>query len=645
MLVQLSDLHFRYPGVEIFAGITWQIDPGCRVGLVGPNGCGKSTLLRLIAGSQAPDAGAVSRARDVEIGYLRQSSESHSEGDLLGALLAPFARIVQLRSERARVLQALENAPDDEAALKAYGQVQHEYELVGGDSLEGRVREIVADLGFAESDLGRPLTSFSGGEQGRIELARVLVRDPDLLLLDEPTNHLDIEATERLEARLKASRRALVLVSHDRAFLNAVCTEIIEIAGKRLERYRGNFDRYNVERKQRMALVHAEIEKQRSEIAKLEDFVARNHAGQKARQATSRKRTLERIERIDVPEDPWARSEGMRLKFTMAEHRGARQMLRAEELTLAHGGTEPLVTALNLTIERGDRLGIVGPNGCGKTTLLKALVSLTAPTGGAVHQAKQVSLGHFDQQRSDLDDTRNLLEEIQSVRGDLTTEAVRGILGRLRFGNDEVFRPVSSLSGGERSRLALGKLAMMPYNLLALDEPTNHLDIPAREALEEALAAYPGTLIVVSHDRYFLDRIVTKLLYFDAAGVGQHWGNYSELRQRQARQGAPEAPASTPVQAARQKDKADRAAQREQQRLQRRQRERAERRFQELEERIGSLEEELAAIQVRLERAGDDWETLEQEAALRQAREAELARTLEEWEQLGTALEGEQESD
>jgi len=641
MLVQLSDVHFGYPGVEILSGVTWQLDPGCRVGLVGPNGCGKSTLLRLIAGTQTPDAGNVSRTRDCEIGYLRQSSETSTEGDLLSALLAPFSRIVELRRLLLVALQALDEHPENAAALASYGQAQHEYEMVGGDSLEHRIKEIVRDLGFDEQDLGRELRSFSGGEQGRIELARVLVRDPNLLLLDEPTNHLDIEATERLEQRLRTSRSGLVVVSHDRAFLNAVCTSMVEIAGQKLERYRGDFDQYNAQRKQRMALAHAGIEKQHGEISRLQGYIAKNQVGQRARQANSRKRALERIERIELPEDPWARSEGMKLRFAVAEHRGAREMLRAEHVTLRHGDAPPLVSDLDLVVERGDRLGIVGPNGCGKTSLLKVLVGLVGPDGGEVHQAKQVTLGHFDQQRTDLTGDHNLLEEIRSVRGDLGEETVRGILGRLRFGDDEVFRPVSSLSGGERSRLALGKLAMMPHNLLALDEPTNHLDIPAREALEEGLVGYRGTLVVVSHDRYFLDRIVTKILYFGADALSLHWANYTELRERLSRPGERTADAPPPQTTEQQRDKADRAEKREAERQEKRHLERARRRFGELEQQIASLESRLAALDESLAQGGDDWERLQQETAERQRLEGCLDEALAGWEALGTELESE----
>jgi ATP-binding cassette subfamily F protein 3 len=645
MLVQLADVGFGFPGVELFSGVTWQVDPGSRVGLVGPNGCGKSTLLRLLSGDEAPDQGQVSRNRDCEIGYLRQSHETRGVGTLLEALLAPFERILELRRERLVALEALERDPADEQALQAYGHAQHEYEMKGGDSLEARVKEIVRDLGFLEGDLERPLGSFSGGELGRIELARVLVREPDLLLLDEPTNHLDIEATEALERRLRETRSAVVMVSHDRAFLNAICTEIIEIVGQGLERYRGNFDDYQQERAARMARIRAEIDKQQTELDKLQDYIARNHAGQKARQARSRKRALDKIDRIEIPEDPWARSEGMRLRFAAAEHRGAREMVRIEGLTLAHGDGPPLVEGFDLTVERGDRLGIVGPNGCGKSTLLKALVGARAPQAGTVTVGKQVVLGWFDQQRSDLHEDLDLTEEIRTLRADLTNEQVRGVLGALRFGDQEVFRPVSSLSGGEASRLALGKLATEPHNLLALDEPTNHLDIPAREALEQGILEFPGTLIVVSHDRYFLDRVVTKILWFGPQGVELHWGNYQDLRDRLRRGGrSATAPARAdtaraPADESQREDKAARAEAREQERQAKRARERAERRFAELEEQIGALETTLADLDERLAACGDDWEQLQEVTAERQRVEAELEGALGEWEQVGSQLE------
>ena len=659
MLVQLSDLHFGYPGVELFSGVTWQIDPGARVGLVGPNGCGKSTLLRLIAGEETPDGGQISRHRERTIAYLRQSSEGRGEGTLLEALLSPFERTLELRRRRTLALSALEERPDDTAALDAYGAAQHEYEMVGGDSLEARVREILRDLGFAEGDLNRSLASFSGGELGRIELARVLVRDPDLLLLDEPTNHLDIEATENLERRLKETRSAVVLVSHDRAFLNALCDEIVEVAGGDLVRYRGNFDAYRAARQQRMEKILAEIEKQEGEVARLQEYISKNSAGLRARQAKSRKKVLGKIEKLEIPDNPWARSEGMRITFAEAEHRGTREMIRADGLTLRHGDAPPLAEALDLVVERGDRLGIVGPNGCGKTTLLKALVGAEPAQGGKVTVGSQVSMGWFDQQRGDLHDDLDLTEEIRTVRADLSPEQVRTILGRLRFGDEEVFRPVSSLSGGERSRLALGKLGMTPRNLLALDEPTNHLDIPAREALEDGIAAFGGTLIVVSHDRYFLDRVVTKILWFGPRGAELHWGNYTELKERLAGRGQTMttasggglsmgggaaaarlavARASAPDEE-RLQEKAARVAGRERERQAKRERERAERRFAELEEIITSLEARLAEIDAELAASTDDWERLGRLTSERGATESELSRTLAEWEALGVSLE------
>jgi ATP-binding cassette subfamily F protein 3 len=637
MLAQLSDVHFRYPGVEIFEGLSWQIDAGHRVGLVGPNGCGKSTLLRLIAGVLTPDAGSVTRTRDCEVGYLRQSSEATEEGDLFDALLAPFAEIVAARVQVRSSLIDLELRPQDPAALAAYGQAQADYEHLGGDSLEARVREILSDLGFHEADLTRPIGSFSGGERGRIELAKVLVRQPNLLLLDEPTNHLDIEATEKLEARLEGYQGALVLVSHDRAFLNAVCTEIVEVVGGELERYRGNFDAYNAIRKQRLAAVEAELEKQSATIAKLQDYVARNHAGMRANQANSRKRALAKLEKIERPENPWARSEGIRLDFPSAEHRGNREMYRGEQLVLGYGDAEPLVQGLDVVVERGDRLGIIGPNGCGKSTLLRALLGQEAPAGGKVTRGRQVVVGFFDQHRTDLGEDRSMIEELHSVRADLSIENVRSLLGRLRFGEDEVHRPVSSLSGGERSRLALGKLSLTPHNLLALDEPTNHLDIPAREALEEALLRFEGTLIVVSHDRYFLDRVATKLLFFGPRGVQRLWGSYRENHDRivPALTAAPSAAARA---AAEPPAKVMRAGEREAERQRRREQERAERRFVQLETLIAELEQSVEVAVREMEAAGTDWQALQDATAKKESLEARLSAAMEEWEALGVSL-------
>ncbi|HJZ84645.1 MAG TPA: ABC-F family ATP-binding cassette domain-containing protein, partial [Polyangia bacterium] len=512
-LAQLSDVDFGYPGTDLFEGLSWQINAGDRIGLVGPNGSGKSTLLRLLAGELSPDRGQLVRARGGTVGYLKQSQEFGAGGRLFGELLAPFADLLALHDELEAAHALLEH-DHSQAALARYANLQERYGARGGYTLETRVRMLAQDVGFAESDLHREVATLSGGERGRLELAKVLVFEPDLLLMDEPTNHLDIAEVERLERFLQnyPGAKAFVIVSHDRAFLQAVCSSIVDISDGELDAYAMRYDRYLCEREERRARALAAFRRQREEIARQEEFIRRNIAGQKTGQAKSRRKMLEKLERLERPDDQWDAAARIALRFSAGDHYGAKEALKAQKLTLGFAGAQPLVRDLDLVIYRGDRIGIVGPNGSGKTTLLRALLGQIDPVSGTASRGPGLRIGYYDQTQRDLDDEHTLIEEIQSVRPDLTPDPVRNYLARLRFFGDEGFRKVKGLSGGERSRLALGKMMLVPKNLLALDEPTNHLDIPAREVLEAALAGYDGTLIAVSHDRYFLDRVVKKIL-------------------------------------------------------------------------------------------------------------------------------------
>jgi ATP-binding cassette subfamily F protein 3 len=649
MLVQLADVDFAYPGTEIFRHLSWQVNPGDRIGLVGPNGAGKSTLLRLIDGQLQPDGGQVARTRGITVAYLHQSQEFHGAGTLWDTLLAPFAELLAMREE----LHALEHRLDEPASLKRYGELQEIYTRRGGYTLEAEVRRLAADLGFAESDLGRSVGTLSGGERGRVELAKVLLAQPDLLLLDEPTNHLDVAAIEHLEERLREWPKAFVLVSHDRYFLRAVCREIVDVEGGGVVRYPGGYDRYVEERAERLERQRTAYERQQEMIAKTEEFIRKNLAGQKTKQAKSRRKMLEKVERIERPRDEWAEAGNFKLRFAIGEHRGGKEALRAQGLELGHGDEAPLVKDLDLVIFRGERVGIVGPNGSGKSTLLKALLGKLQPRRGLVERGHEVRIGYFDQRLTDLDDSRSLIEEIRAIRGDWNEDVVRNYLGRFRFSGDDAFRAVKGLSGGERNRLALAKLMLQPRNLLALDEPTNHLDIPGCEVLEEALTDYDGTLLIVSHDRYFLDRIVTRILHVEGGVVEQHLGNYSDFRERQRTAGraaaseeAPpvrSAPLAAPTPAAAEpttQSKEARIAEREARKQAARELERKQRRLAELEQQIAQAESELAQAHAALAADhGGDWQRLNALVAEEQKLANKVRSLMGEWEKLGAELE------
>jgi ATP-binding cassette, subfamily F, member 3 len=659
-IAQFSDVHFGYPGLEILTGASLLVRPGERLALLGPNGTGKSTALKLLVGELAPDRGDVRLLGKATVAYLRQAQAGGSaDTSVLDALLEPFAGLAALHEEIVRLEGRL--AAGDPRELARYGELAERYTDAGGYEIESRVKRLVADVGLQESDLARPVGTLSGGERGRLELAKVLVRKPDLLLLDEPTNHLDLDAIERLETFLNEYSGAFLLISHDRVFIQRTCRETVELEGGRFVRYPYGYDRYVVERNARLERARSEYQRQKEHVEKTEDFIRRNIAGQRTKQAQSRRKLLERLERLEKPEDHWELAGKLALSFSTGGELGAKETIRAPDISVGYPG-RTILAGVTANIYRGDRVGIVGPNGCGKSTLLKTLVGELPTLAGQVQRGSGVRLGYYDQKLATLDDGRSLLDEIRSVRADLSPEAVRQYLARFRFFGDDPFRVVSSLSGGERSRLSLAKMMLFPRNVLALDEPTNHLDIPAREVLEEALVNYTGTLIVVSHDRYFLDKVCGRLLVFEGGGLEGHLGNYSDWRGRRGAAAraatlpvpppAPPPPAaSRPQPQERRED--GRAEQRGPQagppgwggkaraaeKSRERERQRRERRVQALEQEVASLENQLQELRAQLAgEHGGDWKKLHDLADQEQEVSDRLTRRQQERESAIAAL-------
>src|SRR5262245_11667840 len=627
-LAQFSDASFAYPGTEILDGASLLIRPGDRLALLAPNGAGKSTVLRLLAGDIQTDAGDVRVLGRASVAYLRQSQELSGAGTLLDALLEPFAELQRLHDQLTATGAELHGG--DAATLARYGEMQERYQHQGGYELEARVKRLMTDVGFAESDLARSVDTLSGGERGRLELAKVLVQKPDLLLLDEPTNHLDLAAIERLEAYLAEYDGAFVLVSHDRAFIRAVCREIVELDGGKFVRYPYGYDKYVAERAARLERARAEYERQKEHVEKTEDFIRRNLAGQKTKQAQSRRKMLEKLDRLERPDDQWQHAGKIALSFQTGGDLGSKETIRAPKLTVGYPGVPPILRDVTANIYRGDKVGIVGPNGSGKSTLVKTLIGELAPMAGKVEIGTGVRIGYFDQKLGTLDEDLSLIDEIRSVRADLSPEAIRTYLAKFRFFGDDPFRTVRGLSGGERSRLAMAKIMLFPRNVLVLDEPTNHLDIPARETLEDALGGYEGTLIVVSHDRYFLDRVCTRLLVIDGDRLEAHIGNYSDWRRRAHEARRTEAapaprPQPKPPWAAAAAREADKDRERERRRL--------ARRVETLEADVSKLEAELAAVRAELAADhGGDWQKLHTLADRERELDALLAKRLAEWE-------------
>jgi ATP-binding cassette subfamily F protein 3 len=633
-LAQFADASFAYPGTEILAGASLLIRPGDRLALLAPNGAGKSTVLRLLAGDMQADAGDVRILGRASVAYLRQSQELSGAGTLLDALLEPFADVRRLHEQLIATEAELHHG--DPATLTRYGEMQERYQHLGGYELEGRVKRLMFDVGFVESDLARPVDTLSGGERGRLELAKVLVRKPDLLLLDEPTNHLDLAAIERLESYLSEYTGAFLLVSHDRAFIRAVCREIVELENGKFVKYPFTYDKYVVERDARLELARAAYERQKEHVEKTEDFIRRNLAGQKTKQAQSRRKMLEKLERLERPDDEWEHAGKIALSFQTGGDLGSKETIRAPKLTVGYPGVPPILRDVTANIYRGDKVGIVGPNGSGKSTLVKTLIGELAPIAGKIEIGTGVRIGYFDQKLGTLDEDLSLIDEIRSVRADLSPEVIRQYLAKFRFFGDDPFRQVRGLSGGERSRLAMAKIMLFPRNVLVLDEPTNHLDIPARETLENALDSYEGTLLVVSHDRYFLDRVCTRLLIIDGDRLEAHVGNYSDWRRRVHESRRVEAPA--PAKAAPKAPSANAAA-RDADKDRDRERRRLARRVETLEADVSKLETELTAVRAELAADhGGDWQKLHTLADRERELDALLTRRMAEWEAASAAV-------
>jgi ATP-binding cassette subfamily F protein 3 len=544
-LVRLGSISKSFAGTPVLTDVSWRIGAGDHVALIGPNGSGKTTLLRIIAGEYEPDAGSISRAPGLRIGTAQQQTllDANDPTPLWDALLSAAADVTALEERQAELLHAIEklsadgeDSEDLQDLLHEYGAVQERFHALGGYSLEARARAVLDGLGFTEADHGRPLAQLSGGQRSRVALARLLLAEPDLLLLDEPTNHLDIDAVEWLEEFVASLPQAVVIVSHDRRFLDQTVREVAALENGRLAVYPGNYTAYRERRAQEIASAEKAYELQSREIARQEEFIRRNIAGQKTKQAQSRRRQLARLERV---ERPAAEAPVMKLRLDPTQPTSD-VVLRVKGLSKAYedpaqpGGRLEVLRRLEFAVKRGERVGIVGPNGSGKSTLMRILADVLPPDAGTVTWGSGVRVGFYDQDHQALTPGRSILDCVWEVERLALEEEIRTYLGRFLFRGDEVFRRVESVSGGERGRASLARLLLTRPNVLLLDEPTNHLDIPSRAALEDALQEYPGTILVVSHDRYFLDRVVNVLLVL---GHGEpYWvhGSYSTYRAKLA---------------------------------------------------------------------------------------------------------------
>ncbi len=534
MLFRFSEVNKSYAGHEILHEVSFQINPAEKVGLVGRNGAGKTTIFRMLTGIESPDEGEVIKASNLKMGLLEQHVHFDAGMTVHSFAISAFQKLNDIEMEMRRLEWSM-SQPDQEldAIYARYSDLQHEFEHGGGFEATARAEAVLLGLNFPRETWSQDVAHLSGGQQNRLGLVRLLLTDADLLLLDEPTNHLDINSVEWLEEFLRTYDKAFVIISHDRYFLDRTTTRTIEIDDGRNYGSPGNYSQYVEIREERREAQRRTYENQQALIAKAEDFIRRNIAGQKTKLAKSRRNMLERLDRVDSVKGD---KSGGNFSLNSVARAGG-EILVTDELTVGYENT-PLLKDLTVTVRRGDSLGIIGGNGSGKTTLIKTVLGKIQGLSGNYRWGSKTNIGYYSQHLEDLDARNEIINELRRVaEPNVTDGALRGYLAKFLFVGDDVYKRVGDLSGGEKGRLALAKLIYSRVNVLVLDEPTNHLDIPSREALEDSLIEYDGTIIVISHDRFFLDKIAEQILSLGRnAGYDLFDGNYSEYHDWKGRQ-------------------------------------------------------------------------------------------------------------
>lgn len=529
ILLQVKSLAKSFGVKEIFSDINFIIQTGDKIGLIGPNGAGKTTLFRCITGEEQADSVEVLISDSLSLGYLRQLPDYPAGTTLMQAIMDSFADIFILRDKmrQMELNMGLQTGSELERTMEAYSKATEEYEKAGGFECETLARRVTHGLGFSREELEREVNEFSGGEKTRAGLARLLVREPDILLLDEPTNHLDLEAVEWLESYLKNYRGNVLLISHDRYFLDETTNRTLELEHGRLAEYNGNYSRYLVLKEEKILSQTRAYEKQQKEIRETEEYINKYRAGIKSKQARGRQSQLDRLERIEGVKT----STGLKLNSALHKVESSGNMVvSVKELGFGYGERK-LLKLLNFEVYSGEKVALVGGNGTGKSTILKLIVGELTPEQGIVQFGSRVKVGYYDQEHKGLDANKEVIEELTYNFGMPEAEA-RNYLGTFLFRGDDVFKPVKSLSGGEKGRLSLLKLLLEKPNFLILDEPTNHLDIVSRGVVEDFLQNFEGTVLTVSHDRYFLDMVVDRTLELEQGSLKDYPGNYTYYKEK-----------------------------------------------------------------------------------------------------------------
>lgn len=593
LLLQTNNVERRFGSDVLFHNMNMQIQEHGRTALVGRNGAGKTTFLKIIAGLTEPDEGTVTHARDLTIGYLAQNQGLDSQNSIWAELDSVFAPLHELEKQ----LHELENqlgtltpkAADYQDVLASYDRLSEQFKKQGGYEYASRMRGVLHGFGFDEGMYDTSVNALSGGQKTKLALAKILLQSPNLLILDEPTNHLDMGVLSWLEDYLKSYQGALLIVSHDRYFLDRVVTDVYDLDNKTLIHYTGNYTQFVAHKRERLQAEWKHYEQQQKEIAKLEDFVNRNIVrASTTKRAQARRKQLEKMDRL---ERPTTDDSSIHFQFH-SDHASGNEVLDVDELNIGYQD-QKLAGPLSFKVRKGQRVGIIGPNGIGKSTLLKTLLKKIPKLSGTIKFGANLEIGYYDQEQQQLHPEKTVLEEVWDDHPEVSEKDIRSLLGSFLFVGDDVYKPVSTLSGGEKARLELTKLSFMPINFLILDEPTNHLDIDSREVLETAINEFDGTVLFISHDRYFLNQVATDILYMTAHGMTHYEGNYDDYLAQQAKlehQTQPEAKAKQSTgQLSYQQSKETQRARRK-----------LQRQVDQLENQMGELETKQAAIEAEM---------------------------------------------
>ncbi|MCD8824866.1 ABC-F family ATP-binding cassette domain-containing protein [Mammaliicoccus sciuri] len=539
ILLQINKLEKSYDGEVIFSDVDFEVKTGERIAIVGRNGAGKTTLMKIIAGVESYDEGNISKGKQITMGYLTQQMTLDSNDTVMNEMKKPFKDVINIEDKMKTLTDWLSIHADEydqdiyKEKLSQYEALSNQYELMDGYNYESKIKTVLTGLDFKESDFDRQIQSFSGGQKTRLSMAQMLLSEPDLLLLDEPTNHLDMETTEWLENYLTHFKGAIVIISHDRYFLDKIVNQVYDVALGSVKKYVGNYSKFLKERDAHYEKVMAEYERQQSEIKKLETFVEKNITrASTSGMAKSRRKVLERMERIEKPRLD-AKSAQINFEITRAT---GEDVLKVQNLDI--GYSKSITPPINLEVKRHDRIAIIGPNGIGKSTLIKTIAQKIPALGGNIVYGSNIQIGYYDQKQAEFTSNMTILDYVWNQYAHMPEKDIRTILGRFLFTQEEVKKVINDLSGGEKARLQLALLMLEKNNVLILDEPTNHLDIDSKEMLEQALQNFEGTLLFVSHDRYFINELANNIFHITQNGNELFRGDYQyyleKLEQREA---------------------------------------------------------------------------------------------------------------